>query len=302
MILYYSISTALPEGGGTNPWLALGLLLISVILWATLLNKYFRKWVLSVFRTKSGIERLLLNGARREATITGVKRLAPAAPGVETVEVQFEMENFAGTMIMEKLQINDSKPGEKRYEAGKILKLRVDETLKTRPFLIPESTILNYKRPQVVLLFCGWLLVLLAVAGYYIFSYSYESNGAGWRFLSFWHPLVLCPVILLLYREGFSAILGKFLGDPEEALRLKYYGLKATAKVISASQTGTYINEQPQVRFDLEYQDVRGQSHRVSVKKIISLLKLDVTRQEDIEIFYLEDDPQKIAFASDFTS
>src|SRR5690606_6751385 len=100
-------------------------------------------------------------------------------------------------------------------------------------------------------------LLLLAVAGYYVFSYYYEGNGTGWRFLTFWHPLVLCPVILHVYRGGLSALLKMFVGDPEDLLRLKYYGRKATAQVLSASQTGTYVNTQPQVWFELEYQNSR---------------------------------------------
>src|SRR3546814_9789441 len=109
-----------------------------------------------------------------------------------------------------------------------------------------------------------------------------------------------CALPILLFTQGgISSLLKLFVGDPEKYLRLKYHGKKTMAEVVSAKQTGTYINEQPQVQFDLNYEDSRGQRHRVSMKTIVSLLNLDMAKQKEIEIFYLEDDPQKIAFVND---
>ena len=74
------------------------------------------------------------------------------------------------------------------------------------------------------------------------------------------------------------------------------------AKLVKASQTGTYINEQPMIRFDVEYTDNRHHVHRGSLKKVIGLLELDITKQEQIEIFYLPENPSQIAFASDLNN
>lgn len=64
-------------------------------------------------------------------------------------------------------------------------------------------------------------------------------------------------------------------------------------------QTGTYINEHPQVRFELEYEDLHGITHRTSYKKIVDLLEMEITRAKVLPIFYLADQPQHVAFASD---
>jgi len=89
------------------------------------------------------------------------------------------------------------------------------------------------------------------------------------------------------------------MGSPQNAVRLKFYGKKTLARLLSAKQTGTYINEQPQVKFELAYDDEKGRTHQVSFKKVISLLEVGITQQEQIAIFYLEDDPQRIALVSD---
>ncbi|MNY72247.1 hypothetical protein D3C86_2107560 [compost metagenome] len=53
------------------------------------------------------------------------------------------------------------------------------------------------------------------------------------------------------------------------------------------------------IRFELEYTDEQRQVHRKSLKKIVDLLDLASTKQERVDIFYLRDDPGRIAFASD---
>jgi hypothetical protein len=41
------------------------------------------------------------------------------------------------------------------------------------------------------------------------------------------------------------------------------------AKVLKVRQTGTYLNEQPQVEFQLEYIDREGRVQQVSVRRFI---------------------------------
>ncbi|QJB40572.1 hypothetical protein HF324_23140 [Chitinophaga oryzae] len=71
------------------------------------------------------------------------------------------------------------------------------------------------------------------------------------------------------------------------------------AEVVSASQTGTYINEQPQVKFELRYKDEYGKTYNTELKKIVSLIDLGMTRQETVSVFYLKDKPSEVAFADD---
>src|SRR5439155_17483096 len=126
------------------------------------------------------------------------------------------------------------------------------------------------------------------------YSYMLENHGRGWRFMAFYHPLVLCPLILLVSRIGLGKLLKLFIGSPENVLQLKYYGLRTDAQIVSAEQTGTYINEQPQVRFELRYQDNLGKTHTASLKKIVPLLDLGMTKQEFVPVFYLKENPQQV--------
>jgi len=302
MILYYNINSEYDINGleDKNPWVALGILAVSVLAWLILLIAYFKSWVLMVFVAKRNMEKIKAEGVHREAEILKAVQLKSPLPGYESYGLSLSFKNLAGTEIVQQMNVNDSKPHERRYEAGKRVDLMIDKEVKHVPYLIFATAEVSIKVTRLVFIILGWIFLFAAVTAYYIFSYQYESQGAGWRFMSFGHPLFICPVVLLFYRFIGGLIFNRIGGaSMNEAILLKFKGLKTTAKLISANQTGTYINEQPMVRFELEFTDSSGQIHRASLKKIVNLLDLGTTKQETVDIFYLKDNPECIAFARD---
>lgn len=97
-------------------------------------------------------------------------------------------------------------------------------------------------------------------------------------------------------------IFRKLSGLSDDSVLIKFKGIRTKARLIKVSQTGTYINEQPMMRFELEYTDAKHHVHKNSLKKVVGLLELDITKQELIEIFYLPENPMQIAFASDLNN
>ncbi|MCW3465298.1 hypothetical protein [Chitinophaga nivalis] len=300
MLMYYNTDYGVTESdGGTAPWLALTYLAVSVIAWIYLLTSWFKKWVLLPFRMRKDVLRLLKNGVKKKGRVLVSKEQGVFAAGIVTMEITFALQNFSGTEIKEQYVIHDTKPAERRYDVGKTIGVLVDDTLKARPYLTLEGATVGLRMGRMILLSLAWLAVAAAVAGYYCFSYVLENYGTGWRFLKFYHPLVLCGVILLASGIGWRWLLRMIAGSPENGLELKYYGILTEAAIVAAAQTGTYINEQPEIRFELRYQDQQGRTQNASVKKIVPLLELDITKQATVPIFYLKDKPQEVAFASD---
>ena len=80
MLIYYSVNsefdvTTLKD---KNPWLALAIVSISIILWLIVLIGYFHKWILQIFISKRNIEKLKSGGVSREAKIlSAVKTSKP---------------------------------------------------------------------------------------------------------------------------------------------------------------------------------------------------------------------------------
>ncbi|WP_142687995.1 hypothetical protein [Chitinophaga polysaccharea] len=300
MLIYYNTEYGTAgENGGSKPWLALVLLGLSAVLWLILIQGWFRRWIVLPFTMRGNIMRLLKEGVRKDARIVSSKKLPAAGKDVDTREIVCSLQNFVGTEITEQLEVNDTKPELHRYDEGKTIRLLIDDKLKAQPHLTLDGVTVEMKAGRLIMSLLAWLLIVTAVAAYYVYSYRLENHGRGWRFLEFYHPLVLCPFIVLVSRIGFGKLISLFIGAPANGLQLKYYGLRTDAQIVSAEQTGTYINEQPQVRFELRYQDNLGKTHTASLKKIVPLLDLNMTKQESIPVFYLKEDPEQVAFASD---
>jgi len=300
MIMYYSTKSGIQlDIEGSNPWLSLGLVTLSVVFWITVLAGFYRKWVLQVFSAKRNMERLKKNGVHREARILESVNISKPNAGYNTYELSLSFKNLVNTEIIQKAGINDMKPYERRFEVGKRVGLLIDKEVKHIPYFIFENSEGSIRKGIMVLINLGWLLLLVAVAGYYVYTYQLENEGMGWRFMSFWHPLLICPTILLFYNVLVSFLDGKISGVSGNAPLIKFKGIRTTAKLLTTNLTGMYINEQPMVNFVLEFVDHQNQIHTASIKKVVSLLDLDSTKQKTVDVFYLREDPRKIAFAAD---
>ena len=303
MILYYPIYYG---GGGlrhvstlSSPYWALAYLAVSLVLWSWLLIRYFRLWILRPIHEERALRQLVREGIPREAEVVASRTLEKKVQGFPEIQVVLEFENISGTSIRETVPIVDMRPELRRFAVGQRVRLRLSKQLSKPPLIAFVDSEFSQDKLRWGATILGWLLSVGVVVAYYVLSYQYEQQGTGWRFLTFFHPLLICPLALLGLRWLMEGGLGKFFLGSDEALRLKYEGYRAEARLLGAEQTGTYINEQPQVRFELEYKDSKGKTHRANFKKVVDLLDMAITRAETIPIFYLADQPQKVAFATD---
>lgn len=296
MILYYNIrNESVINLRETDPILALVAVLVSIVLWVILLAGYYSKWVLKTFAMKRNIARLKETGIHREATILTAKEGGLS----DTYELSLSFKNLVDTPIIQRSIITDGKPYERRFEAGKKVGLLIDKDIKHTPWFILASTETSINKKVIALIHLGWLTLSGLITVYFLYSYHLESDGMGWRFMSFGHPLIVCPAVLLFYRILITLIHNKLSAKPADTTLIKLKGVETMARIINASYTGLTVNEQPMINFELEYTDYRNQTHKGSLKKIIGLLNLDMTKQESVSIFYLKEDPAHIAFTTD---
>ncbi|SDK55852.1 hypothetical protein SAMN04487898_109128 [Pedobacter sp. ok626] len=300
MIIYYGTQDGSEETHflEKSPVTALIMLGISVALWCLLFTGYFKNWIGSVFREKRNIEQIKADGVLRKAEILSAEKTAKPYAGIDSYALKLSFKNLADTTVLVNTTVHDAKPYERRFEKGKRVDLLLDQSMKRSPYFIFANAEVRLKIPVLLLKILGWAIFLALVIWYYGYAYADESRGAGWRFLSFGHPLIVCPLILFCYRI-LARLLKRYIGRVNELILIKFKGRRTSAKLINASQTGVYINEQPQIRFELEYHDNKRQLHRTSLKKTIGLLQLDLTKQEQLDIFYLPEDPSRIALAYD---
>jgi hypothetical protein len=300
-VLYYTIGglDAPPEESAVMAFIYLGL---GIVIWLTVILLYSRFFIKLVFTDKRHLEKTAKEGVTITARITGKKQVGTLRD-MAVLDLKLAFNNLAGTAVEVPYQLNDGKPYENRFEVGNTIEMRANLDEQNSTF-VPKTMQALHNKGIVFLYSFIFLLLLLAAIVYPVFSYQLESQGSGWRFLKLTHPWIMVPLINLAvgafiwFLSGFVA---KASGDPAQPLRLVLYGIKTTGTILSYRQTGMYINEQPQVQFEIEYVDHQGFRQTILYKKIVSLLEIHKIDTGSKDILYLPTQPQNIVFYEDLT-
>lgn len=276
---------------GWGPWGSTFSLLVGVVGWI---------WFVSVLYKKNMTEpSILINEARRlqrsgklvDAEVTEVISKSKNKDGLEMVEIMASFPNFAGTNVSAHFEFVDSKPHLSRYEAGKKIPLRLNYEKGAKiPWiyddaeLVPNRTIHN----RIYLFAIVYSIVV------FIVNYKVFSNG--WRWLSLFHPWVYTPYWGAYTERTILRFSNKITTESggDESNELLLYGEEAVGKITKSSQTGKYINEQPEIKFSIRYTDKKGQTHFVEKKEIVLLTDMHNKQVGDVKLLYLPYDPQKI--------
>lgn len=270
-------------------------LVVGIILWIIFMSQTYKQLIGRPKSMKDNIASLLRNGRPVQGEIIDKAILARGQDQMESLEVIVQFQNLSGTMVTHDFQFIDSKPHQRRFEVGNSIKLRLNTTGKS-PVVITEGSeaVFNPKMGIIAL-----LLLVVYMIGTFIGHYYFFSNGTGWRFLSLWHPWLMTPIIGLFFMVLMAKVSRGFTigtANLKQQEQLLLYGKPATAIIQRADQTGTYINEQPQIKFILNFNDERGQSHVVTFKKVVPLTQLHIIQKGEQHILYLPDNPQVISF------
>nr|WP_294781143.1 hypothetical protein [uncultured Flavobacterium sp.] len=231
----------IPSYENENPYISIGLLAFSILLWLYLFIRFFQKEIIVLFSVKNNVERVKDS------------RLLSRAATINTEKTS-------------NISVNS-------------------QALLFRIFFL--------------------LLYIASVTFYYYYSYQTESYGSGWNFISFFHPLVICPIVLLFYAlvNKLNAsviqpvIRNMNLKNSEDEL-LKSHGIKTMAKILKVSETGARYDFDPILLYDLEFTDEKNQVHQCTAKKIVNSIDIgNIHNVKEAEIFYLPENPKKVAFA-----
>lgn len=62
------------------------------------------------------------------------------------------------------------------------------------------------KKGYLIAVITGLLLIISTMLFLLVFGYLYESRGYGWRYLTFWHPFILIPLMGCVYLGCFTLL------------------------------------------------------------------------------------------------
>lgn len=276
----------------SSPILATISLMVGLLAWGIFICWTCRQTIVEPIKLQRNMRTLIAEGQRRQGTVVHKSLLKKQKDGNERVEVVVQFENLTGTSVQKTFAFTDSRPYQKRYEAGHSVNLRLSKVPQSPSVILDDAQI----RFSWKIGFFACLFVIVYMIVTFAWHYATFSNGNGWRFLSLWHPWLMTPFMgLLLF--NVTTIFGKLGGrNQEREEKLILQGKKARAVVQRADQTGTYINEQPQIRYTLAFTDDKGKEHVVSIKRIVPLTELHLASTGTRDILYLPDDPEQLTF------
>lgn len=288
-ILYLGTAWPLALADRSTPWLALLLLALSLAMWLVLLFAFLHYLLLGPLRALHRVRSILVDGEPRSALIEQAGQTGVHMRGFAQWKLQLAFRNLSGTPIREQLLVVDSKPQLQRFVAGRHIDARLSRTPGAHPNVVldgaqPELDIASLWRRGI-----GGAIGIAGVAGAYVAAYRLQSEGLGWTFLSFGHPLLVCPLVLCSYMLGLR-LLGRLLQADARGDALKYRGIGVEARVLKVRQTGTCLNEQPQVEFQLEYTDREGGVRQASVRRFIPLIELASIPRDQMTVLYDPDE------------
>lgn len=302
----YFFSGTYGFGQRTSSTMALVYLAVGTIAWLGFIFWYYFNYVKIIGQEVKNIKSILKDGKPITVRVEE-KSIEKELDTHQHLELNISFKNLSGTPIHIPYPILDTRPQDRRYEIGKQIPMRLDPELRP-PVLVPEGVAIQTNTSTTRVRIFGFILLIAFFIFYLVFSYWLQSNGAGWRFLHFWHPWVTIPFWGLLFGWLLLGLLvGKLIGGLNQSLSSKelnvlFKGKDAQAQVLTAEQTGLTINEQPEIRFKLQFQDDRGNIRTASFKKIISLLSLHTIGTQQRIILYLPEDPTQIMLADEYVN
>lgn len=301
-VIYYTSGDmeAPPQESAGMAFFYLG---FGILAWLIILVLYGRFFIQLFYLDKKQLEQTAKEGKTIIATITSCKQVGTVRNDA-IFDLSLAFTNLAGSAVEMPYQLVDSKPYEKRFGIGKRIEMRANTAGQNAVF-VPATIEVSLVKKSIIFYSIIFLVLLACAFVYPVFCYQLQSNGNGWRFLTITHPWIMVPLInipgaALIWL--FLRYIGKATGNHEQPLRMILCGIRTGADIVNYSQTGTYINEEPQVRFVIEYQDQQGAKLTAQYKKVVPLLDLHKISKGPIEIMYLPTHPQNIIFYEDLIS
>lgn len=267
----------------------------SLLIWLYVLIFFIKNLFINTFKEKSTISHIAQNGLPREAEIVDYKLVQyNARKNINMILIVLTFKNLRDILIRHEMMFYDTKPQEKRFDVGKTVKVLLNPDLSQEPYFILSGVQTKFKMKNMILRIVFLILMIAYVIGLYSYFYFRESFDFGWRFLTFMHPIIFSGIMFLLTIIVYQQIVGRFVKNKKEE-RILFTGRSAQAQIISVSQTGLTVNDQPQLMFQVSFKDCKGIEHITVYKKIVKLLDLSSVPQHGIiEILYDEINPKKI--------
>ena len=283
----------------TTPIVATILLFIGILLWL------YETYLISLFMTNpkkmmKAHQNVQYNGRLVKAKILDAENKG-LVDGLPYRNLYLSFTNLAGNEVTAYMDVLDSKPHENRFEVGKEIGLRLNQTGQNKfipPFTI-EGAQYGTNIPKWPLIWIGFNIIY-AIA-FFLITYHFQNEGYGWRFLSPFTSWLWAPIAGVFIIKFLSPLASDedLISEDEDISTKKanqhsgellLYGKKTIGEITKFGQSGMYVNEQPQIQFHVQFVDEYGNLLNKTFKKIVSLTDMHLLKKGKVEVLYLPRD------------
>lgn len=271
------------------------LLVLGVVLWLFQTVQVYRI-IRSGPKAAKQLQELQRTGVRVKAEVIESRTIGEIK-GLPSISLRLRFNNLAGYPVEAVTEVLDSKPWERRFEPGKSVELKLNRNGFSPAFTIASSN------PEGSTSVLGWLWfvfslvypVALLMASNFIqgqmFPEFVQHDGGVWSLLT--TPSInwlMGSIIGIFVLKSFRWIAaGGFLSSKssDDSGELLLHGIAVPGEVIDYWQTGMYINEQPMINFEIQYQTLTGELVRKSHRQVVLLTELHTLKKGPVEVHYL---------------
>ncbi|MCI5775599.1 MAG: hypothetical protein MR008_03880 [Aerococcus sp.] len=282
---------------GTRPVFKVAAILIGFTFW--MVQTYLiSKFITVPRKMEEAHQRVRESGQRVQAEIlaAGDVWVSDDYPSKRLL-VQFQ--NLSGNAVKAYVTFTDTQVEAKRFAVGNALDLKLNTSGSAPAFTIDGAT---YERtasrwPWVWLIFNIIYMVVFFIGLYIMQRYVWKlSLTSPWM----WAP-ILGTIMLLLelktignphlndsYYSAGTAVSAASFGE------LLLHGTTTEGQVINFAQTGTYINQQPEISFSVMYTDASGHEISRRFKQVIPLTELYALKKGEADVIYLPNNTNQL--------
>ncbi|WP_297377613.1 hypothetical protein [uncultured Helcococcus sp.] len=277
----------------TTPIIATILLVVGIILWS-IQSYLISKFITNPKKMAKKHQRVRDTGKITQAEILDSQNIG-IQDGYPLKNLLIRFTNLAANPVKAIIQLIDSKEHEKRFEPGKTIDLKLNQRGSDPAFTFGEGEFITESRPWA----WAWLIFnIVYMIVFFLVTYYFKNEGYGWRFLNpftswLWAPIAGISILKYLLKSGIEQdIISQYheissSNSKKDIGELLLYGRSTEGEIVSYGQTGLYVNEQPQLRFNMKFIDDIGNTVNKSFKKVIPLTKLHELKLGKVEVLYL---------------
>lgn len=276
---------------------AIAYLVLGVVLWVFVLYDFFSRHIYTLIIQKTSLKRIFREGIQRRAEVIR-KEILTFGNRRTAMNLKLSFKNFHNHPIEIDYCFVPHNKYLTSFQKGEVIAVYMDRKLRP-PYLYIEGAGSGFSIRNIWSQFFLLLILVLYAVFLFVGSFYFQSKGMGWRFLHFFHPWILVPLLSfivfklnVLFQHDFH----RFKKLQDKQYKVLFSGRPANAQVVKAVQTDEHIFSESVVKYEVKFLTSLNEWYEASILKTVAASQLYNIEHSPRKILYMPEDPSQAAF------